>query len=342
MHRFCTPKTLSSPRNGAFARSCDLLLKATRGVTIAVVSSRERKRRQPELATDDPEFVGWLQLVRGIQGSQVHLDLVCGASENGGAAAGTEKPPGVVACLAIDRHRILREHRGGVKKGPMMLAAVETVTKADPVRASRRHNADVAAQATAGKSVHAASPLKLCGRNSYNEQHCHRNCPLRAGTRRSSVAGDSDHRFQANRACQMTLLQHRSVWVVRVAHKAPHRKRPALMDNCEWLGGVVDGDRLSGVAEWCCWSKFEISAEESVHYRSWSCKNAIARRGGFRGTAVVQRRAGNCGCWTGEAQREPGAPSICRGCTGTAARSYALIAAISNRLPTMFMTRVRL
>ena len=50
-------------------RSCDLLLKATRGVAIAVVSSRERKRRQPGLATDDPAFVGWHQLVRGIQGS---------------------------------------------------------------------------------------------------------------------------------------------------------------------------------------------------------------------------------------------------------------------------------
>ena len=50
-------------------RSCDLLLKATRGVTIALVSSRERKRRQPGLATDDPAFVGWHQLVRGIQGS---------------------------------------------------------------------------------------------------------------------------------------------------------------------------------------------------------------------------------------------------------------------------------
>src|SRR6266850_24677 len=43
--------------------------KATRGVTIALVSSRERKRRQPGLATDDPAFVGWHQLVRGIQGS---------------------------------------------------------------------------------------------------------------------------------------------------------------------------------------------------------------------------------------------------------------------------------
>ena len=112
-------------------RSRHLLLEATRGVTIAVVSSRERKRRQPGLATDDPAFVGWHQLVRGIQGSQVHFDFVRGAPENGRAAAGTEKPPGVVACFAIDRHRILREHRGSVKKGPMMLAAVETVTKAN-------------------------------------------------------------------------------------------------------------------------------------------------------------------------------------------------------------------
>src|SRR5262249_27062781 len=90
------------------------------------------------------------------------------------AAAGTEKPSGVVARFAIDRHRILREHRGSVKKGPMMLAAVETVTKADPVWASRRHNSDVAAKATARESVHAASPLDqavgtqgtMCGDNS--------------------------------------------------------------------------------------------------------------------------------------------------------------------------------
>src|SRR5207245_6598452 len=60
------------------ARSCDLLLKATRGVTIALVSSRERKRRQPGLATDDPAFVGWHQLIRSIQGSYVHFDFVGG------------------------------------------------------------------------------------------------------------------------------------------------------------------------------------------------------------------------------------------------------------------------
>src|SRR5213080_2689671 len=146
-----------------------LLLKATRGFTIALVSCRERKRRQPGLATDDPAFVGGHQLVRGIERSQVHFDFVCGARENGRAAAGTEKPPGVLACFAIDRHRILREYRGSVKKRPMMLAAVETVTKADPVGESRRHNSDVAAKATARESVHAASPLKSSGRNVYNE-----------------------------------------------------------------------------------------------------------------------------------------------------------------------------
>jgi hypothetical protein len=39
------------------------------------------------------------------------------------------------------------------------------VTKANPVWASRRHDSDVAAQAAAGESVHAASPLKSSGRN---------------------------------------------------------------------------------------------------------------------------------------------------------------------------------
>src|SRR5436309_7170956 len=69
----------------------------------------------------------------------------------------------VVACFAIDRHRILREHSGGAKKRAVMLAAVEAVTKADPVWPSRRHNPDIAAQATAHESVHAASPLRSSG-----------------------------------------------------------------------------------------------------------------------------------------------------------------------------------
>jgi hypothetical protein len=55
-----------------------------------------------------------------------------------------------------------------VKKRPMMLAAVEKVTKADPVWESRRHNADAAAQATARESVHAASPLKSSAQGVYD------------------------------------------------------------------------------------------------------------------------------------------------------------------------------
>jgi hypothetical protein len=53
----------------------------------------------------------------------------------------------------------------------MMLAAVETVTNADPEWESRRHDSDVAAQATAGEAVHAASPFKSSGRKVYGEQH---------------------------------------------------------------------------------------------------------------------------------------------------------------------------
>src|SRR5262249_49774225 len=68
------------------------------------------------------------------------------------------KPPGVVAGFALDRHRILREHRGSVKESSMMLAAVETVTEADPVWEARRHKSDVPAEATTRESVHAASP----------------------------------------------------------------------------------------------------------------------------------------------------------------------------------------
>jgi len=53
----------------------------------------------------------------------------------------------------------LGEHRGRVKKCPMMLAAVETVTKADPEWGALRHNPDVAAQATARDSIHGSRLL---------------------------------------------------------------------------------------------------------------------------------------------------------------------------------------
>ena len=69
----------------------------------------------------------------------------------------------------------------------MMFAAVETVTKADPVWESRRHNSDVAAQATAGESVHAASPLKSSGRNGLQRTALSLHCIALLADRPSSV-----------------------------------------------------------------------------------------------------------------------------------------------------------
>src|ERR1700722_20168415 len=62
-------------RNGADAPCVRLPPKATRGVTIAVILSRERKRRQPGLAMDNPAFVGWHQRSGGIQGSSYALSV---------------------------------------------------------------------------------------------------------------------------------------------------------------------------------------------------------------------------------------------------------------------------
>jgi hypothetical protein len=71
-------------------------------------------------------------------------------------------PSGMVARLAFDRHCILRKHREGVKQRPMMFAAVETMTNADPIRLSRSDKANIPAQATASETVHAAaSPLNM-------------------------------------------------------------------------------------------------------------------------------------------------------------------------------------
>jgi hypothetical protein len=74
----------------------------------------------------------------------------------------------IIARLAFDRHRILREYGEGVKDAAAVPAAVETMAKACAVRSPRGLDADVAAQATASKSLHAASPLKR-SRNGYNE-----------------------------------------------------------------------------------------------------------------------------------------------------------------------------
>src|SRR3990167_3944210 len=53
----------------------------------------------------------------------------------------------------------------------MLLAAIEAVTKANPVGPSRCLDAQVAAQAAAGESVHSASPLEAMGAGGLCEQY---------------------------------------------------------------------------------------------------------------------------------------------------------------------------
>src|SRR3546814_15927067 len=75
----------------------------------------------------------------------------------------------------------------------MMLAAVETVTKADPVWASRRPKSDVAAQAAAGDSRHAAPPFGSSGRNGYTERPCQLTCPLQSPLGAAGAAALQQH-----------------------------------------------------------------------------------------------------------------------------------------------------
>jgi hypothetical protein len=56
-----------------------------------------------------------------------------------------------------------------VKWRSMVLAAIQAVTDADPIWHSRSRNSNAAAEASSGKSVHAASPSKSDGRDVYSQ-----------------------------------------------------------------------------------------------------------------------------------------------------------------------------
>ena len=94
-----------------------------------------------------------------------------------------------------------------------MLAAVETMTKADPVWGSRRHDSDIAAQATARESVHAASPLKSNGRNVYDE-------PRRASIVPGASSGGEGAHYLAGEVVASERLVHQIDCVGQVLHLA--------------------------------------------------------------------------------------------------------------------------
>src|SRR5690606_36734180 len=106
---------------------------AARFVAVVLVAPLERERRQPGFAADGPKLVGRRELVGCVERAEVDFHFVAAAAEDRRAAAGAEMSPGIGVRLALDRHRILREYRGGVEKRAMVLAAVEAVAEADPV-----------------------------------------------------------------------------------------------------------------------------------------------------------------------------------------------------------------
>lgn len=134
--------------------TCSALLLAAPVFPITLVASGNRKVRQPGFAADGPEFIGRCQLIRGIERTQMQFHFITGLGKDRRAAARAERSPLIRPCLAFNRHGILRKHSRGVEQSPVMLAAVETMAKADPIRFALCHKPDLSAQAASGVSLH--------------------------------------------------------------------------------------------------------------------------------------------------------------------------------------------
>ena len=78
-------------------------------IAIALVSPRERKRRQPGFAAAGPAFVGWPQLVGRVQRAEVHLHFVARPGEDGRTAARAEMPSANSRAFRLPRSRRSRE-----------------------------------------------------------------------------------------------------------------------------------------------------------------------------------------------------------------------------------------
>ena len=145
-------RNFRSSRRGT--HKSDTLGAQMRPLAIALVMTRQRKFRQPRLPPHRPILIARHQLVRRIQRAQMHLDLIPEPREHRRPAARTEMPPLIVARLARDRHRVLREDRGGKEQRTMMLAAIKAVANPDAIGLPRGRVSDIAAQfiATNGAS----------------------------------------------------------------------------------------------------------------------------------------------------------------------------------------------
>jgi hypothetical protein len=65
-------------------------LPPARALAIVLIVARDVERREPVLATDDPELVGRAQLIGRVEAAEMNLYLVAAATEQRGAAIRTE------------------------------------------------------------------------------------------------------------------------------------------------------------------------------------------------------------------------------------------------------------
>ncbi len=136
-----------------------LVFKSAGVIAIAVISMLDRKRRQPRLAPDGPQFICRDELVRGVKRAKVHLGFVATSSKNRRPTARTKVPPCIGIRFACDRQRVTGKDRGGMEQCPVVFATVQTVTHAHAIGFSSGHKPDRAAQTSTADFVHDHFPF---------------------------------------------------------------------------------------------------------------------------------------------------------------------------------------
>lgn len=140
-----------------------LFVRAAGGVAVPIIPLCARKPRQPRLATDAPALIGWFELIRSIQGAEMHFDFIVRARKYGRAAMGTEMAPLIGVRLAFDYNRARRKDRSRIEHRAMVFATLQAMAHTDPVRRSRRRQSNTTAQAATGHAIHSAPPFEPTG-----------------------------------------------------------------------------------------------------------------------------------------------------------------------------------
>lgn len=113
----------------------------------------------PRLSTDHPAFIGRHELILRVHGAQMKLDLIATFRIYGRAAIGAEIPLFVRMRGARNAYRLLRENRGGIKQGTVMLATAQAMAETHAQRRARGFKSDGTTQAAAFCALHVRATL---------------------------------------------------------------------------------------------------------------------------------------------------------------------------------------